>query len=211
MAEEDQATPPADAPSGESWFDGLNDELKGDESLKSFENVDALAKEYLSLKNAQIKLPEKPEDYEITVPEGADLDDGAVSQFKSLAHELGIAPETAQKLIDFDVERSKALAESYETAVNKELSAAETALKSEWGNDYDANLKDANKAVKQFGGDDFVKFLADSGMGRNPMVVKVFYAIGKALNEDTPPSPDKGPTDKRQKDNTGRPMLTFKS
>lgn len=48
-------------------------------------------------------VPETPDGYEITAPDGAVIDEQGIADFKAFAHEHGIDPKTAQGLVDFQL------------------------------------------------------------------------------------------------------------
>ena len=133
---------------------------------------------------------QKPE-----LPEGLPYSDEVVGQFKTTAHTLGLTEGQAQGLfkwyMDGTVGAHKADAESRAT----KRTEAETALKTEYGVNYDANLALMNRAVEKFGGEEFKKHMDDTGLGNNPMIIKTFVNIGKAMSEDTLILGDKGAED----------------
>jgi len=67
----------------------------------------------------------------------------------------------------------------------EELSAAEAELRREWDQSFDRHLDLANRAVRQFGGPELARALGQSGLGRNPAVVRAFARIGAMLAEDS--------------------------
>ena len=54
-------------------------------------------------------------------------------------------------------------------------------LRVEWGSDMDKNLGLAKQTVATFGGEELAKSLESSGAGNDPVLIKTFAAIGKAL------------------------------
>ena len=115
------------------------------------------------------------------------------------------------KLIQFNTDINTdtvALAKQTREDATKE---AEKKLQTDWGNDYEANVKLAEKAVTVLGGDEMVQVLETLGLTRNPTVVKLFHTIAKKIGEDSlivdDPKVDTG----GPKDSTGQPRLTFPS
>ena len=68
--------------------------------------------------------------------------------------------------------------------VASEMQTAEQELRQEWGQEYDVNMTLANRAIDQIGGEELINLFEQSGMGRNPIVVKAFAKIGKAISEE---------------------------
>lgn len=130
---------------------------------------------------------QKPE-----LPEGLPYSDEVVGQFKEAALALNMTPTQAQGLfkwyMDGTVNAHKVDAENR----SKSVTEAETALKTEYGADYSANLELMKRAVEKFGGEEFIKHMDDTGLGNNPMIIKTFVNIGKAMSEDTLVLGDKG-------------------
>ena len=121
-------------------------------------------------------------------PEAFQLDEQAQTEFTELAKELGIAPDAAQKLLDFDASRQQQLAERLDTAHAERVAQWESEVKSdkEIGGDHlDATLANASKAIDAFAPEGFTEFLDQTGLGNHLMIVKTFNAIGKAISEDT--------------------------
>lgn len=146
---------------------------------------------------------QKPE-----LPEGLPYSDEVVGQFKEAAHTLGLTSAQAQGLfkwyMDGTVNAHKADAENRSKATTE----AETALKTEYGANYDANIVLMKRAVEKFGGEEFKKHMDDTGLGNNPMVIKTFVNIGKAMSEDTLVLGDIGAGEvKRGPD--GRPIFDY--
>ena len=52
------------------------------------------------------------------------------------------------------------------------------------GANFKANVGVANSALKQFATPEFTALLRGSGLGAHPEVVRVFYRIGKAMQQD---------------------------
>lgn len=129
-----------------------------------------------------IGVPETADGYSVTLPEmppGEEWDDAARGTFLARMHEVGAPPHIVQ-----------AIATWYGTYLNqmhagfrRESDAAAQELRRDWGPNYDANLGRANRAIQQYGGDALVDLFAQNGMGRHPLVVRVFSKIGHDLVE----------------------------
>ncbi|MDO9534781.1 MAG: hypothetical protein Q7J85_05495 [Bacillota bacterium] len=146
---------------------------------------------------------QKPE-----LPEGMPYSDAVVDQFKTTAHTLGLTQQQAEGLYKWFMDGSIGA-----HAVDKEtraanLEKASTGLKNEWGGEYSKNIELMGRAVQKFGGDEFKKYMDDTGMGNDPVLIKTFYNIGKAMSEDTLILGDRGAKDV-QRGVDGRPLFDY--
>jgi len=87
-------------------------------------------------------------------------------------------------------------------------------LETDWGardsEQYKGNMLLMDKAVEKFGGAEFKKYLDDTGKGNDPLFIKTFVQIGKAMSEDTLALGGTGAGDiKRGAD--GRPIFDYPS
>lgn len=201
-------TPPAAVP---EWRAALPVELRDAPSLATFKTVEDLAKSQVEAQSMigrkgliipkaddpspvhaayrqALGIPEKPDGYEIKVegaPETVWNKDTAAT-FSGWAHELGLTPAQAQGI----AERYAKLGGdgmAADTAARERTRAETTkALQTEWGTAYDAKVERAQRAVREFGGDDLIKALQESGMGSNPAMVRAMAAIGEKIGEDRP-------------------------
>lgn len=135
----------------------------------------------------------KVEYTDFTLPEGLVADD--VSDLVSLAQELGLDQDKAQKLIDRE---AKLLTEAKQSEEDQKKAAdeARTKMRNGW---YEEVMKDKeiggdnfkkvkpviDKARNTFASPELNKFFEDTGLGNHPLLVKLFYNIGKAISEDT--------------------------
>jgi hypothetical protein len=125
-----------------------------------------------------------PEEYaDFNLPEGYTLEGEVGTQFKSLAKELGLNQEQAQKLVDLDVKRSTAQMEAVHKASSEWLAAAQ--VDKEYGGDaFAENAAIAKKAIDTFGTQALKDLMQQAGLGNHPEMIRTFYRIGKAISED---------------------------
>lgn len=197
--------PTTPAPAAPSWRDTLPPEIREAPSLGKYQDVASLAKGYVEAqtligrKGAIIPkegdspevtaafrqamgVPDKPEGYEIKVPEGLPegvWNDAAAGQLRSWAHELGLTPAQAQGL-------AERYAQMGGTAVQQSAEATETELRKEWGVAFQAKMKSANEALRSIGGEDLAQYLQTSGLGNHPAMVRAWAKIGEGMGEDRP-------------------------
>jgi len=155
--------------------------------------------------------PETADKYELTkpeIPEGMPYSEEIEKGFKAASHSLGLTQAQTNGLFDWYMNGSigafKADAEARKKAFNDGVEA----LKKEHGDKYPEYVKTVDRAVQKFGGDEFKKFMDDSGLGNNLAIVKTFYNIGKAMSEDTLAGGEFG-GDERKVGTDGKPVLEY--
>jgi len=188
----------------------IDPDLKQSKSLASFKNMNDLAKSYVHAqkmigknkmvvpsKNSspeewreafnKLGLPNELDKYEVQRKENSLVDDDFFENFKKTAHEAGILPQQTQKLYemyegtinDFNTksqEESKAIME-------KEIAG----LKEEWGDGFEKNVKYANLAVDELGGEEVRKYLEQKGLLNDVQMTRMLSKMGKAIAEDVLP------------------------
>lgn len=139
----------------------------------------------------QADKPVVPEAYAFAnLPDGYSISDEQLAAFSPVLKELGLTQEQADKLVAFDAQRSLAAQEaSQQQAVefrNKQVGEWETALRNDsafGGANFDANVAVAQQFLADFGSPELSAFLAESGLGSHPEVVRMFHKAGKELGE----------------------------
>lgn len=130
-----------------------------------------------------------PEAYEdFTLPEGMPLDEPSMGEFKTLAKELNLSQQQAQKLVDLEVARMQAAEKSMIETEQKQTEEWVNAVKADpdiGGAKLESSLKIAKQAVTEFGGEEIASLLETTGLGNHPAVIKMFHKIGKAVAEDS--------------------------
>lgn len=76
----------------------------------------------------QMGRPDTAEGYEITFPEGAEINQEQLGQFKELAHQQGLTPKQVKAIADFDMQRSAAMQEGLSGQQEQYLTEQKTAL-----------------------------------------------------------------------------------
>lgn len=129
-----------------------------------------------------------PENYEdFKAPEGIALDAEVADEFKTLAKELNLPQDAAQKVADLGGKLAQKWAGQQTEAIQKAQSEWVTGTKADkeiGGDQLQANLSVAKKALDAFGTPELRTLLNDSGLGNHPEVIRVFYRAGKAISED---------------------------
>lgn len=173
---------------------------------KRFTSVGAIAKSYVSLERqlsnsnkvalpgdnstpeewdaffAKLGRPEKADAYPLEVPEAVKdkaLSTESVNEFKGLAFKLGMTPKQVTELGKwyFDTTGKQLAALDEQQAQAKE--GAISALKKEWGANFDAQVALAKKAATSVGGDE----LLNHPLANDPVFIKAMAAVGAKLTE----------------------------
>lgn len=156
IAEETEETNEAEA-KAEGSKDEASAEADGDDTEIDFEGM------------------ELPEDFE--------LDKGLAEKAAPIFKEAGLNQDQAQKLVGLFAEIRAEEAGSAVSQWTETQKGWVDAIKSEWGGEYDSNVKLASKAV-QLGGDELREALEITGAGNHPAIIKFFHRVGSAISED---------------------------
>lgn len=154
---------------------------------------------------------------EINLPDGLSADDPFVADLKAMAVNNGWGQEGMDALGQVYqglLAKAAALSEQQE---KDNAAASEKALREAWGGNFDRNLKSANAGLKKLfpNGNDLAEFnqmLDETGLGDNPILIRAFLAIDRALGEDAFESGrDAGGRTGPMRGPGGEPMLEFPS
>ena len=124
----------------------------------------------------------------LEIPDGFKPDEKMVADFKAEAAEIGLDSAKAQKLFDryigLEVARAKADEDAFVAQDNRWQ--AELKADPEVGGEKQAQaVMHVRRAIKEFGGVEVAKVLAQAGLGNHPALVRGFAKIGRALAEDS--------------------------
>jgi len=202
--------PATDAQAPADWRSGLPEDIRNDPSLADIQDVGAMAKSYIngqkligknrislpgegateeeiSAFHSQLGRPEKSNLYDFgdrpVLPDGLEYDEGFETAYKDLAFKAGLNSQQAKAIFDgyHEYINNKASVEGEGTAAQ----SAEwvESLKKEFGKAYNERVELASRAVDTYGDGDLKQWLDQTGMGNNPMMVKLFAKIGEGIAE----------------------------
>lgn len=129
---------------------------------------------------AEEATPAVAEPYELTAPEGIEVDKEQLKEFTAFANEAGVPKEKAEAF-------SHAFAKKQVEAVQNQIAAwrAESEADKEIGGpNYNENVGVAKKALKKFGGDEVLEVLEKTGLGNHKAIIRTFLRVGKAMSDD---------------------------
>jgi len=132
-------------------------------------------------------IPDKAEGYVFPEPENlhkeAQVTPEDMASFKAIVHKHGLNAKQAEGIFaEYYGMMSNALNQRDEHAILMK-GEAETALRNEWGKDFDVNSTIARRLVDKFGGAETLEAFGD--LGNNPKVMKFLANLGKTISEDS--------------------------
>lgn len=200
--------PPLAAVTWDQIKASLPEELRAEKSLEVITSPEALVKSYVHAqksmgkdklvipdkhatpddwKQVYSKLgnPEKLEDYKINLEGDNAINEEVMNKVKAAAHEAGVLPHQFEKIVNVFNATGTELSTSQQAAAEAQYTEQVEALKKEWGEQYDTQLRKANIAFKEFMPEQeqreaFIK----SGMGGDPRIVRILANAAKLLSED---------------------------
>lgn len=132
-----------------------------------------------------------PEQYaDFSAPEGVELDEAVLGDFRTTAKELNLTQEQAQKVVDLGAKMLQGWTakanEQFEAQIAEWRTAAEADPRFGGSPEKLAEaLAVAKTAMDKFATPAFKETVLEGmGLGNNPEFVHVFYEIGKAMAED---------------------------
>jgi hypothetical protein len=192
--------------SGGDWRASLGDDIRHDPSLASIQDINGLAKSYVHAQRLvgadKVAIPKeeasadewndfynrlgRPEKYELQRPElneGLNYDSAMEEKMLGIMHQAGLTQAQANKLYSGYMEHVNG--EFGEMSKGREMQQAEwdRQIRNEFGRAYDERVDMAQRAAAEFGGEEFLGWLDESGMGDHPMLVKMFAKIGQQMME----------------------------
>lgn len=187
----DGGNPPADTPPAEHWTDKV-EMLKGNEALKGYESPEAFLKAHEDMQKTlgDYKPLEKPEDVQVTLPEGVTADDRTLSWFKGKAVEMKLSQGQAQAVLDGYLQ----MLESEQVQMREDFEAA-MRKPDAWGQNYDANVQACGKTItfldqaisKKYGAGlagKFSKWVETPAVGNSPMLGHLLMVVSHAISPD---------------------------
>lgn len=124
----------------------------------------------------------------IKYPEGYTAAPAEAEEYISLANELGLTAEQAQKILDYSLSAKDSVIKSATQKAEAEFAAKKEewrkATEEKFAANYDATISTTRKAYNRYATAEFRKLMDISGLGNHPAVIETFYNIGKATTDD---------------------------
>lgn len=211
---------PAPAAAPAPFADSLPAEIRADGAFRDIKDLAGLAKSYVHaqklLGNRDPKTlfaipgadddkawgevydalgrPASHDKYElpqVQLPDGLAIDDALKGEFLKTAHANGLSTRQAAKLYEWYNAQAAARWKADSDAAQRGQADGLAALKTEFGQAFDAKIDLAHKALAHYSekalgpkAGAFIQYLEQTRLGDNPEMVKVFAAMGAALQED---------------------------
>ena len=186
-----------------SFLESLSSDLRKEKSLQTYKDVESLAKSHVELQkkfgkrfedltadeiksiDTKFGAPEKAEDYGIELSD--DLkNDPILGNIHQDLFDAGIPKDKANKLMEKVLGKIEDDRKNMETELKLQEESKIEAIKKEFGSAFDARKDLANKALRQFGGEDAIKSLQQAGLSNDPAIFKMLAEVGKLISEDSP-------------------------
>lgn len=126
-------------------------------------------------------VPETADGYKLkpdSIPDGLDWNDEVAKSFTEIAHKYNIPAAAMSAIVNKHMENEVARLDIANQQMEAKKQEGAKALKTEWGQDYDKNLRIAAQAAKVAGVDS-----NSHGFG-DPNVVKGFVRLANLISED---------------------------
>lgn len=183
----------------------IPEELKDDPTLSRITSVENLVKSYVNAQRSigkdKVPVPDKhasEDDWKevfkkLGNPESLDeynvnaepQNEEFFNEMKKAAHENGVLPWQFEKMMETFDNYGKEVSQKSEAQQKAEYDEAVGALKKEWGEAFDSNVKKANIALKEFlPNKEDRDALIQAGFGRDPKVVRLLANAAQQLSED---------------------------
>ncbi len=136
----------------------------------------------------QTDIRQDPPSYDgLTPPEGVSFAPETLEAFKTLAREINLTQEQAQKLVEY--ESSLAVRGHADAQEEKRRTLERWAQQTRtlYGAKLEEEISFALRAADMFGGPDFRALLEDTGLGNHPVIIRMLSGVGKAIGEDSFP------------------------
>lgn len=193
----------------------LPEEIRADPSMADIKSLEGLAKSHINAQKMlgkerlsvpgedasdeeraaffeQLGRPANAEGYQFREAldgQAIGMDAGLMDSMAKAFHDAGLNDQQANAVVTGYLEQNAQRMQEMEEISERTVESTIEALKRDWGDDFEANLEQANEAAKQlFEGDQFEAFtkirLADgSFLGDTVLMTKLMHALGDSLQE----------------------------
>lgn len=120
-------------------------------------------------------------------PEGMSFAPETLETFKTLAREINLTEEQAQKLVDYEASLAARGQADVQEEKRQTLERWAQQTRTLYGAKLEEELSFALRAADSFGGPDFRALLEDTGLGNHPVIIRMLSGVGRAIGEDAFP------------------------
>lgn len=192
----------------ENWKEGLEDDLRGEESLRNIKSIGDLAKSFIHSQKMigknkvvlpdpkhgteqdwrefyqKVGLPADIGEYKVDGPKDFDVDEKFLGEFKQTAHSLNILPAQAQKLLDWYINKEVSMGESATEKFKTEIDGKLAEYKRKAGDAYEKQIYMSGRLIDKFGNKGLQELMNNPAIGSNPDVIEFMYGVSKLLFEE---------------------------
>lgn len=192
----------------ENWFEGLDEDIRNEPSIRNFKDVNALAKSLVhAQKNVgadklvkpkqdasvedlvnflrQAGAPEEPSAYEYQSDKGY-ADEAFMDSFKNAAAAQGLLPHQFRGIMEWYEGQMQGQVEAFNQRAANELSEATEKLQAEWGQAYEARIAQVGRFLRENASESLLREIDDSGIGNNVEFNKLIHkAANQVYGEDS--------------------------
>jgi Sec-independent protein translocase protein TatA len=127
-----------------------------------------------------------PEDYvDFKLPEGMTTNAEALTEFKTVAKELNLSQEQAQKLVDLQAKTVQSIGDATQRAWKSTVDTWTKDTIQTLGANYQQELRFVAKAIDRFGSPELRQVLNETGIGNHKEIVSLLMKVGKTVSEDS--------------------------
>ena len=193
-----------------NFLDAISEEYRSDPSIKSFTNVNDMAKTLIHAQRligaekiplpgksatdedwanvwSRLGRPQSPSEYEIKF-ENQTLDDSELESFRKSAFEAGLNNRQVERMAKFLEDTVTGANASRSEMAERAVYEAEQELRQEFGQAFDQRMTMAFNAAKQLLGDasllDEVQLADGRMLGDHPQIVRMFAKLAEQIGED---------------------------
>ncbi len=128
---------------------------------------------------------EAPEDYgDFSDEKGVAFSSKDMPEFTAMAKELGLSKDRAQKLLMTMVPTVRTKLQTSLKSVNEQWKQAAISDPEIGGSDMKAKIEVSNKAFRKYVSPELGKLMKTTGLSMHPDFIRMFYRIGKQLEQD---------------------------
>lgn len=120
-------------------------------------------------------------------PQDIDISADKLQEFQSLAQEMNITSEQAQRLLDYAAAQTHQVQEAAEKTQHEHIESLIKQAQSDeefGGAKMSQSIKTAQTALQALASDELIELLEDKGLGNHPEIIRLFYRIGQYMSED---------------------------
>lgn len=192
----------------ENWRDSLPENIRNEKCLDNIKTFGTLVQSYVHGQKAMgakrlavpgdnstpeewnefykaVGRPDAESDYaidKVELPEGIQLDDTQVAEFRKFAFANGMSQKTFEAALGFEIQRTQAAMQASEAARTAEYNDTLNKLKMEYGGNVNDVVAKCDQAMETFG---LTEVMREKGLLNNYTIIKALASIGEKMTEST--------------------------